>query len=284
MNELLKERLEGAEEALKILVESISSYNPSIQAATDLLAADDRLTGAIQQLASHQENYRSIQYLRAKIVSLNDADRSSLGQLVKVREEILSLPLQAIHTGPGTRKVKYTDLLDYALKISRYTVPPKLPDGILQSLIIDTTNEPYKSPTAAAEQDDTPSAGIQSTSALNAQPGFGVKQLQDAEVQWLHPERLIPFVPWPTEEIIQRGALAAVGRGDLPETEQSQGQDHEGNPNGSAQSALNQAGANEEGKKGMDAVAQQQSDRKEAQEDKPTVFRGLDLYDPDVEM
>ena len=284
MNELLNGRLDGVEKALDVLVASITSYKPSIQAATDLLAADDRLTSTIQHLARHQNNYKRIQHLRAEIVSLNHVDRSSLAQLAKVREEILSLPLQAVQDGPGTSKVKYTDLLDYALKIARYTVPPKLPDGIPQSLTNDIVDESAKSPTAAADRDDTQSAGIQNSGTQNVQLGFGVKQLQDAEVQWLHPEKFIPFVPWPTEEIIQRGALAAVERGDMPDAEPPPGQKPEENMNGSAQSALHQVDASEEGKKAMDVGAQQPPIRREAEADKPKVFRGLDLYDPDVEM
>ena len=42
-------KLDGVETALNTLIDSIASYNPSIAAATDLLAADDELDKAVKQ-------------------------------------------------------------------------------------------------------------------------------------------------------------------------------------------------------------------------------------------
>ena len=49
MNAIIQQNLDRVEVALNTLVESITSYNPSISAAIDLLSADEDLTGGIDQ-------------------------------------------------------------------------------------------------------------------------------------------------------------------------------------------------------------------------------------------
>lgn len=52
MDEILKAQFERVEASLNTLVESITSYNPSTQAAHDLVAADDELTRGLEQRES----------------------------------------------------------------------------------------------------------------------------------------------------------------------------------------------------------------------------------------
>ncbi len=40
--------------------------------------------------------------------------------------------------------------------------------------------------------------------------GIGVSSLATGEAQWLDPGPQMPFVPWPTEEVIRTGALAWI--------------------------------------------------------------------------
>ena len=49
MNAILQGQLDRVEAALNTLVDSITSYNPSVPAAIDLLSADDELTRGLEQ-------------------------------------------------------------------------------------------------------------------------------------------------------------------------------------------------------------------------------------------
>lgn len=52
MDEVLKGQFERVEAALNTLIESITSYNPSPQAAQDLVVADDDLSRGLEQRES----------------------------------------------------------------------------------------------------------------------------------------------------------------------------------------------------------------------------------------
>lgn len=49
MNALLQAQLDRVETALTTLIDSITSYNPSVTAAIDLLSADDELSKGLEQ-------------------------------------------------------------------------------------------------------------------------------------------------------------------------------------------------------------------------------------------
>ena len=48
MNRIIQDQLDHVDAALNALVESIASYNPSVAAANDLMAADDELTKGVK--------------------------------------------------------------------------------------------------------------------------------------------------------------------------------------------------------------------------------------------
>jgi predicted RNA-binding protein with PIN domain len=52
MEEILDERFHRLETALNVLIESITTYNPSVSAAVDLIAADDNLSEGLDQRKS----------------------------------------------------------------------------------------------------------------------------------------------------------------------------------------------------------------------------------------
>jgi hypothetical protein len=61
MDSLLDVQFQRVEDALNVLIDSITSYNPSTQAAQDLVAADDELSRGLEQCISspytrHNEN------------------------------------------------------------------------------------------------------------------------------------------------------------------------------------------------------------------------------------
>jgi hypothetical protein len=57
MEEILDERFQRLETALNVLIESITTYNPSVSAAVDLIAADDNLSEGLDQRESSSSGY-----------------------------------------------------------------------------------------------------------------------------------------------------------------------------------------------------------------------------------
>lgn len=143
---------------------------------------------------------------------------------------------------------------------------------------------------------DTPAAGgAGPVEAREQAAGFGVEALQTVEVDWLDPAAQIPFAPWPSEEVIRRGALAqiqvmlergvdpaGVTAGPRPEKEEGESERAvkvEENGEGATEVVKRTAAAEDGEVKVENAVA----GPRERKEEKPRVFGGLDLYDPDAE-
>ncbi|KAL8877314.1 MAG: hypothetical protein Q9198_004647 [Flavoplaca austrocitrina] len=201
MNNNIQSQLDRVDTALNTLITSIESYNPSIPAAVDLLAADDELQKSVKlQIENHEQQ-----------------TKSKLTLLAEIREELLSTP--ATTFPEHSRNVPFTELLEYAKNISRYTAPP-------------TFREPLPQPKAAyaAEKVDTArpvvngvgnavaSVGEESATANGEklqneeakEKGVGVSSLTPDEVLWLNELARTEFVPWPKEEVIKRGALGQI--------------------------------------------------------------------------
>jgi predicted RNA-binding protein with PIN domain len=49
MEDILEERFQRVETALNTLIDSITTYNPSVQAAQDLVVADDEFSKGLEQ-------------------------------------------------------------------------------------------------------------------------------------------------------------------------------------------------------------------------------------------
>ena len=295
MDAIIQNQLDRIEKALLDLIDSIASYNPSIPAATALLAADDELHRGLKQckshvhkslevwfhpcsplhplVSTHQTNHARILQLRETIDRQNEQITSTLTQLVSTRDDLLSIPKSISPT--STRNVPYTELLDYAKRISRYTVPPTFrpTNAALPSIV----------PTTVNGADGTPQ-GNDSSEAEDGKPqGIGFESLEEVERKWLDPLRQIPFVPWPSEEVVKRGALAEiqgmVEKGINPETAGIGGAKEEQKAEeidvskGQGEASIDQADEN--------VIAE--GTKREKREEKPKVFGGLDLYDPNEE-
>ena len=188
----------------------------------------------------------------------------------------------------------YHELLDYARRISRYTVPPRLRDT-------DIEKKKESNKDARMTNGGSPSRQFHEAAAAPAvtggddvtregDHGIGVSALEQNEVQWLNPMAQSQFVPWPSEEAIRRGALAQI------QFMMEQGVD----PSVVGVEAANEAAKTEE----MDSVKKEQEmediemggqslgevvmeenrsadrredRREERREEKPKVFKGLDL-------
>lgn len=178
----------------------------------------------------------------------------------------------------------YHELLAYAKRISKFTVPPTLrPPPESEPL-------PVENPGGGEQGKDGETNGVNGdvvkgaagTAENGKAHGIGVSSLEAGESQWLDPSAQIPFVPWPTEEVIRRGALARI------QVMLEQGVDPANAPD---------AGVQEETKQEVDTEVKRESavvepSRRESisaragrvdvkREEKPAVFGGLDLYDPD---
>lgn len=238
----------------------------------------------------HQEYYARILHLRETVDNLNQRITASLSSLADVREELLATPATVF--SQDQRNVPYAELLDYASRITKYSTPPTLrqPVSIIQAA--DTTQaqqppNPLPSNGSGISAEQSVSSPV--VSSLNAQAhgeGIGVLSLDQKEVQWLDPSSTqVPFVPWPSEDIIRRGALAQI------QLMLEQGQD----PNNVVTSTAREETEPASG----DAIVVDQSGAIVADletpvgrvtqveriiEEKPKVFAGLDLYDPDEEL
>ena len=108
--------------------------------------------------------------------------------------------------------------------------------------------------------------------------GRGTASLEDIERKWLDPLTQIHFVPWVNDETIRRGALAEiqsmVERGEDPENERlGESEEEKGE---TMETGKSEDAAGTEGGVNSDIGVGTQK-----RAEKPKVFGGLDLYDPD---
>ncbi|KAH8656089.1 vitamin-D-receptor interacting mediator subunit 4-domain-containing protein [Tricladium varicosporioides] len=236
MNQVIDRRFERLDKALATLITSISTYNPSITNANDLVAADAELSQGLEQLSTHQSNHGKILSLRATSQELDTQIRETLTLLTSTRAELLSTPATTFPTNANT--VAYSELLEYARRISKFTLPStyRQSNGEVGTGAdtgdATSTNTPKESksetqtngtgtPVTVANGIDTQtSAGTAMDIDSSATPAAGIQQpsqnmsssaniLPPNWEQYVNPPPDI-FVPWPTEYTIRRGALASI--------------------------------------------------------------------------
>lgn len=237
----------------------------------------------------HQANHARILHLRETAGALNQSITSNLTLLTDVRKDILTTPATAFPE--NQRNVPYTELLDYAKRISKYTVPPTFRPPIPVAHPPDTSQpqptEPPSTNGASAEKPiQTQNAG--SPHEQTQGEGIGVSSLGQEEVQWLDPLKQIPFVPWPSEDVIRQGGLAQI------QVMLDQGIDPSSVSAGAeeikVETSEDPTTVDGPGDRVLDAIPddmnRETSSRVlqvEKKEEKPKVFGGLDLYDPEEE-
>ena len=265
MDTILLSQLSRIEIALSTLLDSITSYNPSIPAAQALLSADSSLQHGLKQLHTHQRNNARILQLREKIAQQNAEVTSSLQLLADTRSELLAIPTSL--PPKERRDVSYRELLDYAKRISRFTMPPDF--------------RPAWSTTGAQNATAAGAGAIEGKRMTGAKEGEGVglESLQLEEKQWLDPWTGVQFTPWPGEDVMRRSALA-----------QLQVIAEKGEDAGEAEKLVKEDGGEDEGLVQSERLRREKVDvgmggtaGLQRSEEKPKVFGGLDLYDPDEE-
>ncbi|KAL8652702.1 MAG: hypothetical protein Q9226_004161 [Calogaya cf. arnoldii] len=291
MNAIIQNQLDRVDNALNTLTASIESYNPSVPAAIDLLAADDELQRGVKLLAQHQANHSRILRLRSDIEAHEQQTKSTLTLLAETREELISTP--ATTFPEYSRNVPFTELLDYAKNISRYTVPPTFREPLPQPKPADTANKvETATPIVNGTGDgvaETRGANVV-TNGENTQDGeekakgVGVSSLTPEEELWLNELARKEFVPWPNEEVIKRGALGQIQvmleQGVNPE---SGGAAEEVARRIEAEETEKDVQAGEGLMEGIVGASQRKEETGERRieqprrEEKPKVFKGLDL-------
>ena len=119
--------------------------------------------------------------------------------------------------------------------------------------------------------------------------GIGVASLNQGDMQWLDPLKQIPFVPWPSEEVIRQGALAQIQvmlDQRIDPSHAGVGGDEVTKDDNDFEARVVERLSDETTHEVIHTVKQSAENgiaRAEKREEKPKVFGGLDLYDPDEE-
>ncbi|KAF9874696.1 mediator of rna polymerase ii transcription subunit 4 [Colletotrichum karsti] len=233
MDKIIDARFERVEKALASLIESVSKYHPHAKQALDLHEADNDLARGLDEVEAHQNNYLHLQHLRATTASLDSQIRETLSSLATTRKDITTTQI-TIYPGGPKYPVKYDELLNYARRISKTTLPP----AAVTNGIPTAGSTPAPDPNASMTTVNTPGAnGMQSqpvsaaptpsqtqtpdpSGALNggASSGdlaatqqtatSGATSLPDGLRNHLDPHFNASFIPWPNEFQIRSGAMA----------------------------------------------------------------------------
>ncbi len=127
--------LHALETHLNLLITSLSQTNTfsnAPQIAADLVADDDRLTAALNDLQRHQENWARIDALRAEAASLEDLLKDQIRQTVAFRQNIVSIhpsieeseddeeEEEEAEEGEKPKEIDYQTLLAFAARIGKH--------------------------------------------------------------------------------------------------------------------------------------------------------------------
>ena len=215
-------------------------------------------------MTRHQANHARILSLRSQVSSLNASITSSLTTLADTRAEILAQDITPVTE--TARQVPYQLLLDYAARISRYTIPKDHRYASKAQINTEEAAPPVNGANANTPHDES--------AAQNTE--------KDGEQSTKQAQKEVPFVPWPSEAIIKQGALGRVQA--LLETGEDLGalgsQDQV--PIVKDEDLKSEKIEDTSVKAPEAPMRAQEVERKPVNmEEKPRVFGGLDLYDPD---
>ncbi|KAL7627267.1 hypothetical protein AAE478_001456 [Parahypoxylon ruwenzoriense] len=231
MDKQLDTCFDRVEKALGSLVDSIAKYHPSVAQVNDLGLADIELNKGLEELQTHQSNYRRIQDLRAATTSLDTQIKDTLRLLANTRRELVGASATSFPDDRPGYGIRYDELLAYARRISKTTLPPagalnapsnndvKVENGGVGSASTETaaTTPAGGTPNGTA----TPANGIQVQPQQQQTPlDPSVSQqtigtttdtsLPEPLQTHLNPNAHLEFIPWPSEEQVRKGAIASL--------------------------------------------------------------------------
>ncbi|KAI0406893.1 vitamin-D-receptor interacting mediator subunit 4-domain-containing protein [Xylaria palmicola] len=232
MNKQLDACFDRVEKALGTLIDSIAKYNPSTNQVQELGSADAELSKSLKDLQTHQSNYQRIQDLRASTARYDAQIRDTLRLLANTRKELVNTSATVFPAGPG-HEIRYDELLDYARRISKTTIPPVGAVNAISAAVAVAESSQARADASAPETAATTPAGgtpngatpqsqpqqpaptptpasadaSQQTSATTATAGT---DLPEPLATFLNPHSTYTFVPWPSEEQVRHGAVASL--------------------------------------------------------------------------
>jgi len=159
-------------------------------------------------VAIHQANYARILELRQVAEVLDERIKSTVSMFAETRKELLSIPIKP--EPRSVRKVPISDVLSFAKFISKTTVPPTFRGHIPKDVL--TSNLPVaRTQTQFTNGMATPAgAGTDGDLQQPQTEGVGMSTLSQDTKDMLDPLSKLPFVPWPSQDIIRMGALADI--------------------------------------------------------------------------
>ena len=160
-------------------------------------------------VAIHHANYARILTLRATAVALDEKIKNTLRTLSTTRKELLDI--SSSQPSPNAREVSVDELLSYAKFISKTTVPPTFRRPIPADILSQAqgANAEAANMTQITNGMATPA---QNGDAAMEQPAENraVATLSADTKAMLDPLSQLPFVPWPSQDVIRMGALAEI--------------------------------------------------------------------------
>ncbi|KAF4592612.1 Mediator of RNA polymerase II transcription subunit 4 [Ophiocordyceps camponoti-floridani] len=228
MDKRIDSRFERLEKALSSLVDSVTKYHPSVAQAEELQAADAQLSLGLEEVQVHQNNHLLIQQLRRTSSALDAQIRDTLTSLASTRKDIVSTQITKFSSEPN-HPISYDELLAYARRISKTTLPPAAtiltasPSPETQTPAAGgATSEPQPQPSSAVtpsartpSRTESPVANGTLPQPTNPDPPAQQNSasqntsLPEGMSQYLNPLSGQVFFPWPLEDKIRSGALAS---------------------------------------------------------------------------
>ncbi|KAI1166601.1 vitamin-D-receptor interacting mediator subunit 4-domain-containing protein [Nemania serpens] len=237
MNKQLDACFDRVEKALGTLIDSIAKYNPSTNQVLELGNADVELTRGLKDLQTHQSNYQRIQDLRASTGRYDAQIKDTLRLLANTRKELVHATATVFPDGPNY-DIQYDELLNYARRISKTTIPPvgavnaiaalaessharvggggggggggeaSAPDTAATTPVGGTPNGMTPQPQAMNINGDV--SQQQTIATTTTATATGGTDLPEPLASFLNPHSAYTFVPWPSEEQVRQGAVASL--------------------------------------------------------------------------
>ncbi|KAI2466782.1 hypothetical protein F4781DRAFT_335152 [Annulohypoxylon bovei var. microspora] len=195
------------EKALSTLVDSISKYHPSVNQVNDLGLADIELNKGLEDLQTHQSNYRRIQDLRAATASFDAQIKDTLRLLANTRKELVGAPATVFPSDVPSYDINYDELLAYARRISKTTMPPA---GAMSA---DTppANSGAETPATPNGAPPPQANGVPAPDPASQPHAGDHATALPEDLQWhMNPYSGFEFSPWPREEQVRTGALVSL--------------------------------------------------------------------------
>jgi hypothetical protein len=185
------------------------------------------------KVQTHQTNYQRIQDLRASTANYDTKIKDTLRLLANTRKELVHASATVFPDGPNY-EIQYDELLSYARRISKTTIPPV---GAVNAISALAESSQVKGETSATETAATTPAGG-TPNGTSSQPAVSTPQplamstpvasgpfevsqqtshvagagtdIPEHLATWLNPHSAYMFVPWPSEEQVRHGAIASL--------------------------------------------------------------------------